>query len=407
MTCGHQGSPAALFQLPPIALERLREGFARQIRAGFAQDGLTVAALPAWLPLPAPGLRGRALVVDIGGTNVRAALVELGSELSVVAGPLTAPVIGVGDASVGAEAFFDVQAELVRRLDPEPGLPLGYCFSYPARVQACGDAELLRWTKDIRVAGVVGQRVGALLRQALERRGVLVGSLRVLNDTVAALLAAAMQPDAGDFEHFVGLVVGTGSNMATFVPRVQLSKLPGRASAAPMAVNLESGNMEPVESIGWDLELDASSDNPGRQAFEKAVSGRYLPRLFAIAAGDPSAADPEIGAGELVRIRQDGPPDRAALAAGVLDRSAVMVACGLAAVLDCLPPGRCLVAAEGGLFWGAPGYAERVEVALAELPGGAVRLSLRSIADANLAGAAAAALGPGWQQDSAEPPRES
>ena len=399
MTCDHPRSLSELFHLAPGALERQREGFALQIREGLAHDGRRVAAHPAWLPRPEPGIQGRALVVDIGGTNMRAALVELaaGGELTIVAGPITAPVPGVGDPSITREAFFDAQARLVAQLEPEQGLPLGYCFSYPARVLASGDAELVRWTKDIQVAGVEGQQVGALLRAALERVGVRIGSLRVLNDTVAALLAGTMS--AGDHEHGIGLVVGTGSNMAAFFPRDRLSKL-GDGDAGPsMAVNLESGNLDLAELTGWDLELDMGSDNPGLQTFEKAVSGRYLPRVFVLAAPDDVDCDPEQGAGALVNLREQGPSETAKLAAGVLDRSADLVACGLASVLDCLPPGRCQVAAEGGLFWNAPGYAQRVQSTLAELLGSDDRVHIVGIADANLAGAAAAALGPGWPQE--------
>jgi hexokinase len=400
MSCTtHAREPSGLFTLSPAALERLRAGFAEQIRDGLGREGGSIAALPAWLPRPAAGLGGRALVVDIGGTNMRAALVELGSDgLRVLAGPHTAPVPGVGDPGVSAEALFDAQACLVARLEPPADLPLGYCFSYPARVLPCGDAELIHWTKDIRVPGVEGERVGALLRAALERAGVSVGPLRVLNDTVAALLAGAMLPEAAGCEHSLGLVVGTGTNMACFVPGDRLVKLPALAKAPAMAVNLESGNLALVDQTGWDLELDMASDNPGLQAMEKAVSGRYLPRLFLLAAGDPEACDPERGAGELVALREGGGPT-ATLAGAVLDRSASLVACGLAAVLDCLPPGRCLVAAEGGLFHKAPGYAQRVERELAALLGSGEQVRFARIPDANLAGAAAAALGPGWTEE--------
>jgi hexokinase len=225
---------------------------------------------------------------------------------------------------------------------------------------------------------------------------VNIGALRVLNDTVAALLAGAM--GSGDHQHGIGLVVGTGSNMAAFFPRALLGKL-GLPPGPAMAVNLESGNLGLVDLTGWDLELDMASDNPGRQAFEKAVSGRYLPRLYAHATDAPQAGDPEEGAGALVRLRDAGPSEQAALAAGILDRSADLVACGLAAVLDALPPGRCVVAAEGGLFWKAPGYADRVRATLAGLGAGADLVRIVGIDDANLAGAAAAALGPGWVQE--------
>ncbi len=400
MRCAHPRDPAELFSMPPDALARQRASFAQQIRSGLATDGQRIAGLPAWLPRPDGGLAGRALVVDIGGTNARAAIVELSPDQppAVVAGPVTAPVPGVGDPSVTREAFFDVQAALVAQLEPPPGLPLGYCFSYPARILPCGDAELVRWTKDIRVAGVEGQRVGSLLREALERAGVRVGPLRVLNDTVAALLAG---PLGGEREHGIGLIVGTGTNMAAYFPHDRIGKLPGGPDLPAMAVNLESGNLDLAELTGWDMELDVASDNPGLQPFEKAVSGRYLPRLLAIAQGEHGRPEPAEGAGLLVRLREHGEPAEASLAAGILDRSADLVACGLAAVIDNLPPGGVTVVAEGGLFWKAPGYADRVRGTLGDLLGDAERVCVVGIGDANLAGAAAAALGPGWPAVSA------
>ncbi|MFH1468188.1 MAG: hypothetical protein ABIO70_27625 [Pseudomonadota bacterium] len=393
MTCSTSRSPAPLFALGPGALGRLSADFALQIREGLARGGARVAGLPAWLPRPAPDIEGAAVVVDLGGTHARAALVALCAEggLHLLAGPVTAPVPGVGDPSVSREAFFDAQAALVAALDPPAGLPLGYCFSFPAAVEPDGDARLLRWTKDIRIAGVEGERVGALLVAALRRRGLVPGPVWVLNDTVAALLAGARRATR-DHAHVIGLVVGTGTNMASFFPRASLPKLAGEGP--DMAVNLESGNLDPCETTLWDMEIDEASDNPGRQGFEKAVSGRYLPRLLAQVLGDPSRCDPSEGAGALVRLRV-GEGEVAETAGAILDRSADLVACGLAALLEVLGPGRALVAAEGGLFWKAGGYPERVGATLAALLGDAGRVHIARIDDANLEGAAVAALAAG------------
>ncbi len=387
-------SPAPLFQLDPAALVQLRDSFRASIALGLAYDGQRVAALPAWLPVPAAGLCGQALVVDLGGTNMRAAWVQLraGGELRLLAGPTTAPVPAVGHPSLPADAFFDAQARLVAQLHPPPGLPVGYCFSFPAQVQPDGDALLLRWTKDIQVPGVQGQPVGHLLAAALQRCGVQIGSVRVLNDTVCALLAgAARKPTSA----VIGLIVGTGTNMAAFFDGRRLQKLPGSAASA-MAVNLESGNLELSHLTGWDLQIDATSSNPGLQGLEKAVSGRYLPQLLRAAAPTDLPPDLPPGAAALVQLRSCGPPEQAALAAAILDRSADLVACGLAAVTDLLPAGAVQVAAEGGLFWNAPGYAQRVRASLDSLLDQPGRVSLLRLHQANLLGAAAAALGPTW-----------
>ena len=81
----------------------------------------------------------------------------------------------------------------------------------------------------------------------------------------------------------------------------------------------------------------------------------------------------------------------------LVERSAKLVAAGLAAVVDHLGLAAAPVSivAEGTLFWAMPGYRDRVERTLDELIpalGGAPRFVLLHIDEANLLGAAVAAL---------------
>jgi len=369
-------SPAPLFHLSRAALEDVRDGLAAAVREGLARDGAEIAALPAFLPPPPPGLVGRAVVVDAGGTHVRAAVVAAGA---IEAGPVTGPLPRARPGSpVSSEDFFGFQADLVASMAPPAGLRLGYCFSYPAVALPGGDARLVRWTKGVDVEGVEGRAVGAMLAAALAARGAPVAGVRVVNDTVAALLCA----DPGRDEGAVGLVVGTGTNMAIVAGAVP--KVP--AWAGPMAVNLESGAFWPSHLNEWDEQVDAASEDPGRQRLEKALSGRYLPLLFRAAASEPDRVAPGEGAEAVARVRAGPPGDDADLAAAILDRSADLVAVGLAAVADVL--GRRLrVVAEGSLFWRTAGYRERVEATAAALLGGADRLACVAVPDATLAGA--------------------
>ncbi len=383
-------------ELDGALLGRLKGELSLRIAEGLARDGGQIRALPAWLGPPARGLAGRALVLDTGGTRVRAALLELfprGGQRVLRRSPEISLPAGRNDGELRGEEFFDIQARLLASLNPDPGMPLGFCFSYPSESLSTGDARLLRWTKGVRVSGVEGTEVGSRLVDALGRRRVKVSRVRVLNDTVAALLAGARQHESARPGSVLGLVLATGTNMAAFVPPGMAPKL---SRAAPewsgsMAFNMESGNFHPPGLCHLDDLVDAASENPGRQRFEKAVSGFYLPRLLR-AALPPEQRKGAPGTGEaLVALRDSGGPG-AELAGALLRRSAHMVAAAVLGLADAMGArGPLLLAAEGGLFWGAGGYSRQVARTLARLDHRPV--SICRTADANLLGAACAALG--------------
>ena len=369
-------------------LTEIRDALAERIQDGLTREGQQVACLPAYLSPPPRGLSGQALVVDAGGTNLRTAWVEIGQATGyrALAGPLTATLPDGRQAPVSGTEFFDFQAEQLRALGAPVDLPLGYCFSYPTAVERDGDARLLYWTKGIRVSGVEGTLVGQALRQSLGGRG----GVKVLNDTVAALLGGALGA-AGDYQHFIGLIVGTGTNAATFFPGSKITKL-SQPWEGSMAVNLESGNFHPPHLSEVDERLDQASDNPGCQRYEKAISGYYLPRLFALLCPDLPVGEEESSQllVEWADRPDDGPPSLAAR--WLLARSADLVAGGLAAVAAHLEPGSLAIQAEGGLFWNATGYSDRVQSTLSRLVPSNRRFQIVRVEDVNLLGAAAAAL---------------
>lgn len=368
---------------------------AARVTEGLAADDCEIRCLPAWLARP-DGVAGEALALDVGGTNLRAARLRVGpGEASILAGPTGGPLPTGRIAPIDAAAFFGPQAAAVREVGGG-ALPLGYCFSYPAAVGPDRDATLLRWTKEVRVEGVVGRPVGALLQDALVAAGAPAQGVAVLNDTVASLMAAATLPEAGDADGLIGLIVGTGTNMATFFGMDRLSKMGGgQGIPEPMAVNLESGNFSPTCLTETDDRLDAASENPTGQRFEKAVSGVYLGKI--LAAEVPGLEGVAARGAAAVTALRDGaaaPPLVRDLAGALLDRSADLVAAGLAGLARLLVPrgGTLLLQAEGGLFWGALGYAVRVDQTLERLLGPGTTVTIRSTENANLIGAAVAAL---------------
>ena len=380
------------------------------ILVGLRQSGSEIKALPAFLGRLRADASGRAVALDVGGTHARAAWIELDRGKAKLLAPEISSAImeRAAHGEISRAEFFEAQVEIVVAACPDPELRVGYCFSYPATIAPTRDAVLIEWTKGIRVADTIGQSVGRLLADELARHGRKALALPVLNDTVASLLAgAALAPQCA---HHIGLIVGTGTNMAGFFPVRDIAKLDAAARAGwhdddTMAVNLESGDFNPASVLTpWDRALDAGlrPEQRGKQRFEKTISGAYLPKLLWQIAGRETCLeagfdidDPHIDAGRVASLRDH--PALGEAATAILDRSADMVAAGLAGLLraygsDGEDTG---VLVEGTPFHKTEGYAERVAGRLRELaPHAPVRfIPLESSAiPVNLLGAASAAL---------------
>ncbi|MEM6368674.1 MAG: hypothetical protein AAGD10_11515 [Myxococcota bacterium] len=368
-------------------LQDVRDVLSERIGEGLDEAQREIACLPAFLPPPPPEVQGEALVLDLGGTNIRAALVAIDGpgQMRILAGPVKASLRGGGQ--MDADTFLGKQAELITSLDlGSKSYPLGYVFSFPARVEPDADAVLLRWTKGLDIPGVVGTRVGARLAEALRHRGVQCRRTVVLNDTVACLIGGAFC-HGGDASRVVGLIAGTGTNMAGFVDAGRSARLRAAGLEGAWAVNFESGNFHPPHLDNLDEALDQASLNPGAQRFEKAVSGYYLPKLLARAESLDEVPDSAAFLDQ--QIREVGP--YAETSRLLFERSADLVAAGLAAVFRPLGPGRIGVLAEGSLFWSSPGYEQRVQARLSRLCD-APQVEIFGRDDINFFGAAAAAL---------------
>jgi hexokinase len=382
-------------------LKGVRDALVERARAGMLRDGAEIAMLPAWLAPPARGLTGEAIAVDAGGTNLRAARVRLapGRAPELVSEVASAPLPGAaGSPAASRPEFFAAHAEVLEACGVGRGTPVGYCFSYPIQSRPDGDAVLLRWTKEVRVADVVGVPVGRALRDGVASEGLDLGPVVVLNDTIATLLGGSLGPGA-DAARAVGLIVGTGTNLGAFLRGSELVKLGDAARDwARMAVNFESGAYD-VPGLGLvDAVVDEASLNPGAQRFEKAVSGAYLGRLFTAAAPefDVRLAEPVDSAYVSTLAAGHRRSAAARLARALVERSADLVAAALAASHELVGAGGPLyVCAEGTLFWQGPGYAKRVAATLDRLLAGrgpGVRGFVTRSDHANLVGSAVAAL---------------
>lgn len=286
-----------------IPLPAATAAFQAEMARGLAGAGGSLDMVPTWLAAaPPPRESGAVLALDCGGTRFRRALVRFSGGSPVLSDYLEAPMPGAGGgAALPAGAFWDALGQMVRPL-ARPGMPIGFCFSYPMSILPDHDGVLLRLTKELRLPELVGRRLAPGL---LSRLPAGCGPAVLLNDTAASLLGGvtAIREAAGSGA--AGMILGTGFNCCYAARGVELRKCP---NAPDMIVNLECGNYAQPQGL-LDRELDAGTDDPGRGTLEKMLSGAYHAHLVYLAAGHCARAGLFTPAG--ARALEAGPVFRA------------------------------------------------------------------------------------------------
>lgn len=378
-----------------------------KIVTGLQQDGTEIKCLPTYIHPKKDGIKGEATVFDLGGTNFRAAVVSVGEETKVT-GLAEKDITEMKTAGFTETDLYNSEAEAIVQLKLPPNSSIGYCFSYPAKPMLNGDAELIVWTKGVNIQGMAGKPIGAPMVKFLNEtlNAGFNGKIAVVNDTITSLFAGLANPG---YDAYVGLIVGTGTNMATFFPSDYIPKIQGMEGwSGETPVNLESGNFNPPNLTKYDEEVDNNSDNKGFQRFEKAISGMYLGRIFrAVFPND--GLDINLDAAGLSKIMNN--PDQYKLeyvetAYQIYERSAKLVAASIAGLvlnLNSAYPSvkKIQVLAEGSLFWSKvkahdTKYVDVVNTCLAELLAESglsdTVVDISRIENANLIGAAMSVL---------------
>ncbi len=397
-----------IFRLKKKQLVEIAQSLQTKVENGLKKDDTEVQCIPTFITPKTTAINGSATVLDLGGTNYRVAVVDF------VKGKATIhPENGwKKDLSVMKSAgftqgkLFQEQGDPIAEIKRDKEMPIGYCFSYPAESMPNGDAKLLRWTKGVDIKEMVGQPVGEPLLKYLNKKNKpKFTGIKVINDTVASLFAGLSD---SSYDGYIGLIVGTGTNMATFVPAEKIKKL-GKDSKVKglVPINLESGNFNPPYLTVVDEKVDACSDAKGAQRFEKAISGMYLGEILK-SVFPCDEFEERFDAQKLTSIMNY--PDihkkkYVDVAGWIYKRSAQLVAAslaGLVAVMVDHNPSikKIRLVAEGSLFWSeyrkGKNYKdmvmEELDVLLAELGLEGVKVHVAKMENANLIGSAIAAL---------------
>lgn len=246
-----------------IDREAMIGDFLSEMDRGLAGEKSSLQMIPAHVRADGEVRAGaKVAVLDAGGTNLRSAVVTVPG---FIAERRSQPMPG-SLREVGAEEFYRTLADEVRRVRSFADVDrIGFCFSYSADTTPELDAYLKEWNKGIRAPEVVGTYVG---RELVARLGG--GSVAIVNDTVAALLAAKDACVGKDYGAFVGFILGTGTNVAYAEP-----------SRGAMIVNSESGGFDRAPRSAFDEAMDAKQPDTGMFPLEKMIAGAYLGPLGA------------------------------------------------------------------------------------------------------------------------------
>jgi len=252
---------------PEKELERFLEEMERVRRGGEGSLKMIPTVLGEYCP---PAEPQKITVMDIGGTNVRTAIVELGQEGMVSSRTLT-PFLTPGlEKEMSAEDFFRTIALGVSRqseweeITAMAGSPLGICFSFALKPVAPRDAEVAFGAKQIRVPDLVGQRIGKSFCSALESLDKPAGQkITVINDASAAALGGRSVHTEKVYSGYLGFIYGTGTNLSYCTKDGEI-------------INVESGAYCSFPAGDIDDVYDRSLIDSGQDRFEKMTTGGYL-----------------------------------------------------------------------------------------------------------------------------------
>ena len=253
--------------------------FHREMRHGLAGEKSSLKMIPSFVGRPKGTEKGRFLALDLGGTNVRVLAVELdgngNAALAAVGKFVIPPEIMCGPGN----NLFDFIADCIQLFFKENNIgtqqtyDLAFTFSFPVEQTSIASGKLIGWTKGFTAGGVEGKDVVVLLSEALKRKEIgCIHVAALANDTVGTLVDKSYTDPSCD----MGVILGTGTNACYPEKIAHILKCPELGASGEMIINMEWGGFSQLKANIYDHILDRASLNPGKQLFEKMVSGMYL-----------------------------------------------------------------------------------------------------------------------------------
>ncbi|XP_030271472.1 hexokinase HKDC1 isoform X1 [Sparus aurata] len=274
-------------------LKDISARFQAEMKKGLSAESNAAAAvkmLPTHVRSTPDGTeKGQFVALDLGGSKFKVLQVKVREGMGIRRGGVEMeekiyPIPKELLSGRGTELFDHVSESLKdflheKNISLEKKHPLAFTFSFPCEHSKLDQGLLVNWSKNYRVRGLQGKDVVKTLREAIDRTGGMnVEVLAMVNDTVATMMTCGFDDQYCD----VGLIIGTGTNACYMEGLRNVDLVEG--DEGRMCINTEWGGFGDDGALNdyiteFDREVDAASNNPGKQIFEKMVSGMYLGEL--------------------------------------------------------------------------------------------------------------------------------
>ncbi|XP_075389619.1 hexokinase HKDC1-like [Tenrec ecaudatus] len=262
--------------------------FKAEMEKGLRKDTnptASVKMLPTFVrPIPDGSAKRELLVVELGETKVRVSKVQVSEEgkpeIQMENEYPLASKITRGNGSQLFAYIADCLAKFMEAHDLKPKkLPLGFTFPFPCRQTKLNEGVLLSWTKTFKTRAVQDTDVVSHLWNAMQKHSDMeLEFITLVNDTVGTLMACAYNNPQCE----IGVIIGNGTNACYMEDMSNIDLVEG--DEGKMCINTEwgafgdDGVLEDIRTE-FDRELDLGSLHPGKQLFEKMISGLYLGEL--------------------------------------------------------------------------------------------------------------------------------
>ncbi|KAI9370481.1 hypothetical protein BJX61DRAFT_87982 [Aspergillus egyptiacus] len=294
--------------------EKIRE----QFRIGL--ESSPICMLPSYNhALPSGKEEGTFLALDVGGSTMRVALIQLRGQGKMEILHVSSSVIDAQVKLLAGTLFFDWMAERIDSMLSEVGenygregvpLSMGLSWSFPIEQTSISSGLVIHMGKGFLCSmGTVGQELGALIVQSCQKRNLNVKVDAIVNDSSATLLSRAYVDPATR----MSLILGTGTNVAIHFPvhAIGINKFGTRPQgwfdyAKHVIINSEmsmfGGGVLPMTR--WDDILNRTHLRPDYQPLEYMTTGRYLGEIVRLIIVEAVEAANLFG-GELPRSMRD------------------------------------------------------------------------------------------------------
>ncbi|KAL8245146.1 hypothetical protein R6Q59_011404 [Mikania micrantha] len=272
---------------PVGRLKQVVDAMAVEMHAGLASEGGSKLKMLLTFvdKLPDGSESGIYYALHVGGTEFRITRIELGGQRSILVHDVERKPIPQHLMTRTSEEFFDFialsmkefvdQKENNSQLSQIRGKDIGFTFSFPVKQTSVSSGTLIKWTKGFAIDDMVEEDVVECLQNALSGRGLDMNVAALVNESVGTLSVGHFY----DEDTVAAVVIGTDTNACYLERADAIIKCQGLlTTSGGMVINMEWGNFwsSHLPRTSYDIDLDAESQNPNDQGFEKMISGMYL-----------------------------------------------------------------------------------------------------------------------------------